>query len=106
MQVFTLDQLIAERTRSGRAYLEFLRVPALSSGLYVLPAGSTDPQRPHNQDELYYVIQGRARMKVGDEDTDVQTGSVIFVAAGVEHRFHQISEDLTVLVVFAPAETG
>jgi mannose-6-phosphate isomerase-like protein (cupin superfamily) len=95
---------MSERAQSGRAYLEFLRVPALSAGLYELPAGRTDPQQPHSEDEVYYVARGRAQIRVAGEDRAVGPGSVVFVAAGVEHRFHSIEEDLAVLVFFAPAE--
>ena len=104
MDAFEIDQLLAEREQVGRAYLEFLRVPALSAGLYVLPAGEADPQQPHTEDEVYYVARGRAQIRVAGEDRPVGPGSVVFVAAGVEHRFHSIAEDLTVLVFFAPAE--
>ena len=114
-----LAEVEAERAPDGRLYREFLRVPALSAGLYVLPAGTTDPQKPHQEDELYYVVRGHARMRVGSkeqavggqaredqsEDQAVSVGSVIFVAAGVEHRFYDITEELVVLVVFAPAES-
>ena len=93
------------REQSGKHYLEFLRVPALSAGLYVLPAGSTDLQSPHQQDEVYYVVRGRARMRAGSEDHAVSEGSVIFVAAGAEHRFYEITDELMVLVFFAPAES-
>jgi mannose-6-phosphate isomerase-like protein (cupin superfamily) len=94
-----------QRATSHKAYLEFLRVPAMSAGVYVLPAGSTDSQSPHQEDEMYYVVRGKARMRVGAESQPVGAGSVIFVDAGVEHRFYDITEDLTVLVFFAPAET-
>jgi mannose-6-phosphate isomerase-like protein (cupin superfamily) len=77
----------------------------MSAGLYVLPAGSADPQKPHHEDEMYYVIRGRARFKAGTEDRDVSAGSVIFVAAEVEHRFYDVTEELAVLVCFAPAES-
>jgi mannose-6-phosphate isomerase-like protein (cupin superfamily) len=93
------------RERSGKRYLEFLRVPAMSAGVYVLPAGGDDPQSPHKEDEMYYVVRGRARMRAGSEDQPVSEGSIVFVAAGVEHRFHDITEDLVVLVYFAPAES-
>ena len=93
------------REQSGKRYLEFLRVPAMSAGVYVLPAGGTDPQSPHLEDEMYYVVRGRARMRAGSEDQAVSAGSVIFVAAGVEHRFFDITEELVVLVFFAPAES-
>ena len=104
MNAFELSQLLAERETSGRAYLEFLRVPSLSMGLYVLPAGGTDPQQPHTEDEVYYVAGGRASIRVGSEDRAVEPGSVVFVEAGIEHRFHTIREGLTVLVFFAPPE--
>jgi mannose-6-phosphate isomerase-like protein (cupin superfamily) len=88
-----------------RPYREFLRVPSMSAGVYVLAPGSTDAQTPHHEDEVYYVIRGRARFSAGGEDQEVFAGSVIFVAAEVEHRFHDITEELAVLVLFAPAET-
>src|SRR6266545_4066133 len=104
MDAFDLKQLLDERGRTQRAYLEFLRVPSLSVGVYQLPAGGIDPQQPHTEDEVYYVAGGRGAIRVDAEDRAVRTGSVIFVAAGVEHRFHSITEDLTILVFFAPAE--
>jgi len=101
-----LSELESRRSSQRKPYLEFLRVPALSAGVYVLPAGGTDLQSPHKEDEVYYVVGGKARMRTGGEDHQVRAGSVIFIAAGVEHRFHDIAEDLTVLVFFAPAETS
>ena len=101
---FHLDELTRLRAQQGKRYLEFLRVPAMSAGVYVLPAGGTDPQKPHREDEMYYVVRGRARMKIGSEDAEVSAGSVIFVEAEAEHRFHDIQEELEVLVFFAPAE--
>ncbi len=106
VQAFDISQLIEERAKANRLYLEFLRVPALSLGLYVLPAGGVDPQKPHAQDEVYYVIRGRGCIRVGTEDRSVGPGSVVFVAAGAEHRFHSIAEELTILVFFAPAENS
>ena len=104
MQTYELAQLISQRAASNEFYLEFLKVPDLSLGLYVLPAGGTDPQSPHTEDEVYYVISGRAKILVADENRDVQAGSIIYVEKNVAHRFHSIDEDLTVLVFFAPAE--
>jgi mannose-6-phosphate isomerase-like protein (cupin superfamily) len=102
---FQISQLEQQRGQGGKPYLEFLRVAALSAGLYVLPAGATDPQRPHHEDEMYYVVRGQARMRLGSEDRAVGDGSVIFVPAGVEHRFHDVTQELVVLVCFAPAES-
>ena len=101
----SLPEIEQQRAQSGKPYREFLRVPAISAGLYVLAPGGTDLQRPHHEDEIYYVVRGRARFKAGAEDREVSAGSVIFVAAEVGHRFYDITEELAVLVFFAPAET-
>ncbi len=100
-----LAEINQQRAQSGKPYREFLRVPAMSAGLYVLPAGGTDPQRPHHEDEMYYVVRGKARFRTAGEDGKVAAGSVLFVAAEVEHRFYDIAEELAVLVFFAPAES-
>jgi mannose-6-phosphate isomerase-like protein (cupin superfamily) len=102
---FEIVELEQSRQSSGKLYLEFLRVASMSVGVYRLAAGSADPQKPHREDEMYYVVRGKARMQVGSDDQPVAEGSVIFVAANVEHRFHDIREELTVLVFFAPAES-
>lgn len=104
MDAGELDEVEAARVTAGRPYEEFLRVPDLSAGLYVLEAGATDPQSPHTEDELYYIVRGRGRVTVGDEVRDVIPGSLVFVGARVPHRFHDIAERLEVLVVFGPAE--
>lgn len=104
MHAFEINELLAAAKADGKAYFEFLRVQDLSAGLYRLAAGSADPQQPHSEDEVYYVIQGRGRIRVGEQDRDVMPGSVVYVAKQVEHRFHSITQDLTLLVFFAPAE--
>ena len=102
---YDLPTISAERAKAGKAYQEFLRVPAMSAGVYVLAAGATDAQKPHNEDELYYVVRGRAKMKVASEEQVVKTGSLIFVPAKVKHLFFDIAEELEILVFFGPAES-
>jgi mannose-6-phosphate isomerase-like protein (cupin superfamily) len=104
MQAFELAELTGKRASANRLYLEFLNVRDLSMGIYELQAGAADPQLPHTEDEVYYVVKGKARIKVADEDRPVQAGTVVYVAKHVDHRFQSIEEDLTVLVFFAPAE--
>ncbi|HEY7737291.1 MAG TPA: cupin domain-containing protein [Candidatus Limnocylindrales bacterium] len=104
METFDLDALRARQAAGGRPYLEFLSVPDLSIGLYVLPSGGVDRQQPHTEDEAYYVVAGRGRITVDDETQEVHPGSIVFVAAAVPHHFHDIEEELTLLVVFGPAE--
>jgi len=104
MQAFELNDLIKTHAERGKLYYEFLREPSMSLGLYVLPADGTDPQQPHNEDEVYYVISGRAMITVGEETQAIQPGSTVFVGKHVPHKFHDISEELTLLVFFAPPE--
>ncbi|UQX02037.1 cupin domain-containing protein [Streptomyces sp. RerS4] len=104
MKAFRLDELEMERAANDGAYLQFLKERNMSVGLYALDAGQSDPQQPHRQDEVYFVVSGRAAITVGDETTTVANGSVVYVPAGVPHKFHHISEPLKVLVVFSPPE--
>jgi len=104
MQTFDLSRLLAEAKAKDQAWLEFLRVPSLSMGIYRLKAGQADQQRPHTEDEVYYVVSGKASFRAGDEMQAVAPGTLIFVERSVVHRFYDISEELTVLVFFAPPE--
>ncbi|MDT0446025.1 cupin domain-containing protein [Streptomyces johnsoniae] len=105
MKEFRLDQLEAERIANDGAYLRFLRERNMSVGLYALNAGQSDPQRPQRQDVVNFVVSGRASMTVGEETTMVARGSVVYVPAGVQARFHHITEDLRVLIMFSPPES-
>jgi mannose-6-phosphate isomerase-like protein (cupin superfamily) len=89
-----------------KRYQEFLRVPAMSAGIYVLSADATDKQSPHREDEIYYVVRGKAKMRLGREERSISQGDVIFVEKNLEHRFFDIAEQLVLLVIFAPAESS
>ena len=102
MNIFEYDDIAQSRAQSGDPYLQFLNEGSLSLGLYVLPAGSTDDQTPHAEDEVYYVVSGRAVVDVAGERRPVRPGSMIFVAKNVDHRFLDIEDDLSLLVFFAP----
>ena len=101
---FSVDD-IRKRMKGPIPYAEFLRIAPMSCGIYVLKADEEDKQSPHNEDEIYFVISGAARAKVGAEDRPIKTGDIIFAAAHEEHHFHSITEELVLLVVFAPAMT-
>jgi mannose-6-phosphate isomerase-like protein (cupin superfamily) len=103
-QPFELAELLARRVAGGTPYLEFLRVPHLSAGLYVLPAGGVDRQAPHTEDELYVVLAGHAELRVGETSLPMRAGSLCLVKAGQLHAFHSVLEELQLLVVFGPAE--
>lgn len=104
MRAFRLDQLELERAANNGAYLRFLNERNLSVGLYALAPGEQDPQRPQPQDVVFFVVSGRGLLTVGTETTTVARGSVVYVPGGVPRRFHHITEDLRVMVVFSPPE--
>jgi mannose-6-phosphate isomerase-like protein (cupin superfamily) len=98
---FELAELARRRPAGGVPWLELLATPTQRVGFYELAAGEADPQRPHTEDEVYHVVRGRAVLSIDGEDRPVGPGSVAFVAAGVDHRFHSIAEELSVLVFFS-----
>ena len=104
MHAFTLQEALDRQRAGGVPWIELLSVPDLSFGLYLLAPGATDGQQPHTEDEVYVVLAGRSRFTAGDEARDCAPGEVIFVPALVPHRFHDITEELRVVVVFGPSE--
>ena len=105
-RIWSLGQLRAGHEAGGRLYEEVLRVKSLSAGVYTLAAGTTDPQTPHGEDEVYVVLAGTGSIEIGRRREQITTGSLVYVPAGVEHRFVDIVDELEVLVVFAPPESG
>ncbi len=102
MDAFDISEIVDGHETNGELYHEFIRAERLSVGLYGLGAGATDPQTPHTEDEIYYSVAGAATLEVAGEHRPVSAGSVIYVDAHVDHRFHSITEELSVIVVFAP----
>lgn len=100
-QVFDLEEIRNKLKGDAVEYVEFLNVPALNCGVYSLAAGSTDMQAPHDEDEVYVVLSGKARMRLGNEDRSIGPGSLLYVGASTEHSFFEIEEDMTLLVMFA-----
>lgn len=89
------------RLADPSAYVSFLDVPTMRAGVYRLEAGATDEQTPHSRDEVYHVLSGKAVLDVAGTRYAAKPGSILFVAAGTEHRFVDIEETLTTLVFFS-----
>jgi mannose-6-phosphate isomerase-like protein (cupin superfamily) len=100
-QVFDVDEL-QRRVKGGKtpAIVEFLRTASLSCAVYRLPAGARDMQAPHLEDELYFVLGGRAKIRIGGQEHDVKPGRLLYVRATSEHSFFDIEEDLTLIAIF------
>lgn len=105
-QVWALSQLCEHHGRCGQAYDEVLRSDALSFGIYRLGVGAQDGQSPHREDEIYVVLAGAATAEVDGERTPVRAGSVVYLPAGVVHRFVDITDELDLAVLFAPPESS
>lgn len=101
---FNLDDILSLQKQSGKAYFEFIRDPALSMGIYVLQIGDKDLQKPHTEDEVYYVIDGKGKFYQDGKELEVTKGTILYVPALSEHYFFSVEEKLTILVFFAPAE--
>lgn len=98
---------VSQRLRdSGNAWLEFLDVPTLSMGVYSIPTGTDDREThdPHDRDEVYVGLTGQGRLTADGEEFNVESGVVVYVKAGVVHYFHDVTEDLSLLVFFAGPE--
>jgi mannose-6-phosphate isomerase-like protein (cupin superfamily) len=106
VDVFAANDLRSRISATEGPWLEFFRSEALSVGLYVLGIGEPDEQVPHHEDEIYVVQRGRATVTIAGEDQAVGPGDVIFVGREVDHRFHHVTEELALVVVFAPPESG
>lgn len=102
-QIFQLEELTKKVEGSEPRFHEFLRVPSLSGAVYRLPAGARDMQAPHLEDEIYMVLSGRGRLRVGEQEHVVGQGTVLFVRATAEHSFFDVEEDLTLLAFFGGA---
>lgn len=102
MDVFDLAQIVGGHSENGELYHEFFKAKRVSVGLYGLKAGETDPQSPHTEDEIYYIVSGIGTIEIDGEHREVSAGAVIYVEEHVPHSFHTITEDLSIIVVFAP----
>jgi len=104
MESFEILDVITMQKSLGEKYLEFFKGDNVSLGIYSLPIGEEDQQQPHTEDEVDYVVSGHAKMKVADTDRSVKPGSIVFVGVGIEHNFHDITENLMGMVVFSPPQ--
>ena len=100
-QIFDVNELKQQRSDHDVSFHEFLNVDSMHCGLYHLKAGSKDMQTPHDEDEMYYVVEGKAKLRIGSSEQDVVPGNLLYIRATEEHAFFEIEEDMTLLVIFA-----
>jgi mannose-6-phosphate isomerase-like protein (cupin superfamily) len=92
---------IASRIPEGSYWVDFMKVRHLEAGVLRLHPGEEDTQGPHDEDELYFVVEGSGRIEVGKESRPVSRGSIVFVPAHVPHHFYGNMDELVVLYMFA-----
>jgi mannose-6-phosphate isomerase-like protein (cupin superfamily) len=97
---FEVEQVRSRLEAGSGGYEVVHRSPAFEVGVYVLVAPEPDRQQPHDDDELYVVLDGHGVLEVEGKTIPVQPGQAIFVPAGALHQFTGY-EGLSVLVIFA-----
>lgn len=102
MEPIQIDEVIEQLDEEDELFVEFLRRDSMSLEVYRLDAGATDPQDPHTEDEVYYIVSGSAKIRIDDDVHPVEKGDIIFVEREVEHSFLDIEEELITLIFFAP----
>lgn len=102
MEPIQIDEVIEQLDEEDELFIEFLRRDSMSLEVYRLDAGATDPQDPHTEDEVYYIVSGSAKIRIDDDVHPVEKGDIIFVEREVEHSFLDIEEELITLIFFAP----
>ena len=99
MHLFGVDRAKERLAAAGGGYEIVHESPGLEIGVYVLVAPEPDRQQPHEDDEVYVVLEGRGVLEVEGVQTQLEEGQGIFVPAGAEHGFTGY-EQLSVLVIF------
>jgi len=102
MEPIQIDDVVEQLEQENELFNEFLRRDSMSLEVYRLDAGATDPQDPHTEDEVYYIVTGSAKIRIGDDVHPVEPGDIIFVEREVEHYFFDIESELITLIFFAP----
>ena len=102
MEPIQINNVVEQLEQEDELFNEFLRRDSMSLEVYRLEAGATDPQDPHTEDEVYYIVTGSAKIRIGDDVHPVEPGDIIFVEREVEHYFFDIESELVTLIFFAP----
>ena len=102
MHAFGVGAAVERLRAAGGGYEIVHESPGVELGVYVLVAPEPDRQQPHEDDEVYVVLEGSGVLEVEGASVPVSEGSAVFVEAGAEHRFAAY-EQLAVLVIFERA---
>ena len=102
MDAFNVDEQLGKLAAGRDDFAHFFRADKLSLTVVRWLAGTVDDQTPHREAEVYYVVHGRGQITVAEETEPIGPGSIVYVGERVEHHFHDITEDLAVLVFWAP----
>ena len=102
MEPIQIADIVEQLDQEDELFNEFLRRDSMSLEVYRLEAGATDPQDPHTEDEVYYIVTGSAKIRIGDDVHPVEPGDIIFVEREVEHYFFDIESELVTLIFFVP----
>ena len=99
MHAFGVASVVEKLRAAGGGYEIVHESPGVELGVYVLVAPEPDRQQPHEDDEVYVVLEGNGTLEIEGRPVELREGHAIFVPAGAEHRFTGY-EQLAVLVIF------
>ena len=102
MHAFGVGSVVERLRAAGGGYEVVHESAGVELGVYVLVAPEADRQQPHEDDEIYVVLEGSGTLQVEGEPVDVKEGDAVFVEAGADHRFTAY-EHLALLVLFERA---
>jgi len=104
LERLTIQNALRELAASGTVYRPLFTHGTLEVGFY--RPGGNDPQQPHDRDEVYVVASGAGTFVCGGVRIPFEPGEALFVAAGVEHRFEDFSDDFATWVFFYGPKGG
>ncbi|ARS91623.1 cupin domain-containing protein [Natrarchaeobaculum aegyptiacum] len=99
----SIPDLLEELEAAGGNHRTVLETESMTVEVGHYPSESAAPKNPHNEDELYYVLSGTGKLRVGDETYDIESGDLVHVEPELEHDFFAIEDAITVLIVFGSA---
>ncbi|MEO9365278.1 MULTISPECIES: cupin domain-containing protein [Candidatus Nitrosocaldus] len=100
-EVYNVNDILDIMSKDGDWCCTFLQSRSMDAGVLRLKPGEDDPQSPHVNDEIYYIIKGDGFITIEGKDIPIKEGSVIFVPAKAKHKFHGNTKELIALYIFA-----
>lgn len=101
---FNVNQYIEKITHQNTYFHTFINRESLAAGILVLQSGQKDPQEPHENDEVYFILKGDGFLKINKKDYSVSKNKLYFVAKNTDHFFHGNKTEIVALYFFGGSD--